>query len=225
MSDQAKPIPHPPLSRAKLTRSLPQGHEFENMWEELNGASDRAAALIAAAFLDISLENSIKMRMLELSDDQSGLIFSPDKGFISGATSKARIAHALGVFGGLTLKACMDIFSIRNSFAHAAHAITFETSAIKNAVLSLKLPSNMEGRYQEIIDTHSKYMDSPRGKYTNGCVLIATLVMAHETNVYGEHNKLLKSHIEKNRGLLPPIPPEATIPPRHPFSPVSPEIP
>ena len=125
--------------------------------KELNGASDRAAAILAAAYFEAKLHDAIMREFSIRNRDLSILLESGEKIFkhnnpIKNFADKIEIAFALGLYSDEVRKNLHKIREIRNHFAHASMPITFEHDDISNKCRQLNLnnftqPDSLRTKY------------------------------------------------------------------------------
>jgi len=87
--------------------------------------TDRGVALMAAAYLENSLENLLKKFFVENSSLKSDP-FNSYNGFLTSFSSKIDLAFMLGLISNKTKQKLNWIRSIRNDFAHSADFIDFD---------------------------------------------------------------------------------------------------
>lgn len=97
----------------------------------LTKESDRGAALLAGADLDVALEEILTGHFdKELNAEDVNLIFG-ESGPLVAFASKIRIAYAMGFYGPVTRDDLLLIARIRNVFAHSAKNIAFDNTLIE----------------------------------------------------------------------------------------------
>lgn len=105
---------------------------IERAWDEnvryhteLDGESDRAAAILAAAYFEDRLRDAIMTKFVDLNRKFRDKIF---KGYgpLSTFSAKGDIAYALGLYDQKTRKGLHTVRKIRNRFAHASKPIEFD---------------------------------------------------------------------------------------------------
>jgi DNA-binding MltR family transcriptional regulator len=118
----------------QLIRKYPPPTELKAIIEGLSNEPDRSAAIIAAAILEGMLERMILHR-LAVKDDPGliGQLFT-NRGPLSDLHSKILVARAFGFIGANAAADMNRIKAIRNVFAHAAHAVSFDTPEIDREV-------------------------------------------------------------------------------------------
>lgn len=115
---------------------------FAGFFTGLKGESDRAAAVLGAAFLDALLDKALRKRLLPSLDKNA----FENNGPLATFASRTTITHALGWIDADT-KADLDLVRrIRNEFAHDPnHQLSFESQQIKSRTSQLKVMSAIEG--------------------------------------------------------------------------------
>ena len=118
---------------------------------ELDGESDRAAAILAAAYFEERLCDAIMRKFTTINKDLREKIFT-GYGPLSTFSAKIDIARALGIYDQKTYNALHKIKKIRNMFAHASTPIEFNQQEIADLCRNLtsKPPlksENMRARY------------------------------------------------------------------------------
>lgn len=142
--------------------------DYHEMYAELATASDRAAGIIAASYLEDALLDNI-LDKLKIS---SGKVIEELVG--NGAplgtfSNKIMLAHAIGVIGNDTRSDCDRIRKIRNECAHDVNPISFlHNDRIKG--LSAALTPRLWGQ----IPHEEPYLPTdPRARYIEACEKIA----------------------------------------------------
>jgi DNA-binding MltR family transcriptional regulator len=145
--------------------------DFNILFQELQGESDRAAAVLGAAFLDGLLEEYITNFLIDDTKEVEG-IFGPDK--------------PLGSFGArITMCFCLGLISqdekhdlriiqrVRNRFAHELTGISFDDKGIADSCSNLKIPTKVAS-VQELIRS------SVRERYIAATAFLVT-ILTHRT--------------------------------------------
>lgn len=128
--------------------------------EEINGESDRAAAIVGAAWVEEALSDSIAAFLQEHNDSRKRL-FSGN-GPLATFSSKIDLSRLLGIVSDNIWSDLHRIRGIRNEFAHhIAHKadntrLTFGTAHIADKCLALHCVA------------HERHTD-PRAAYTRAC--------------------------------------------------------
>jgi DNA-binding MltR family transcriptional regulator len=132
------PAPHRKRKPSDLIHDFLDNEEFKLAWEEMRGASDRAAALIAVAQIDRDLETAIYRQMVWLEPSEFNELFR-NTAPLASFGAKIRAAYALGVYGPMTRDDLVVISQIRNVFAHAPRAISFKMTEISELCRKIKI--------------------------------------------------------------------------------------
>lgn len=119
------------LSKAYI-RAIDQEHQ-----QEVLGGSDRAAALVACAVLDIALVNVLCTQFIDRGDGGKNELFYSQDAALPSMSSRIRIGLALAVFDEDFAKHLTTIKNIRNAFAHSGTPLTFENELVKAKCLEL----------------------------------------------------------------------------------------
>jgi hypothetical protein len=118
--------------------------DFSRFASEFQGETDRGAALVGAALIDLRLSDTLRAFMVSASAAADLL----DGGTAALGPFSARIkaAFALGLIDDHERGECDLIRKIRNEFAHRSHGVTFEDSRIASLCASLRsdLPGGRE---------------------------------------------------------------------------------
>ena len=104
--------------------------KLEKYGEELDGASDRAAAITAAAFFEAELERAIGHMLARRNSEIAARIDSGKRVFGKGGplrhmSAKIEMGWAVGLYGGDEKERLRIAAGIRNRFAHASDPIGF----------------------------------------------------------------------------------------------------
>jgi len=100
--------------------------------DEFRKETDRAAAVLGAAYLESRLEELLRAKFVAVPKFVEDLLTG--QGGLSSFSSKISVAYAIGL---ISLHAAQDLHlvrRIRNKFAHHIHGISFETPNIVSRV-------------------------------------------------------------------------------------------
>ena len=105
--------------------------EVERYYDELNGASDRAAAILAAAYFEGKLGDAIMCRFAQISSSFSeqkelGNVAFETHNTIKDFSAKIEIGFGLGLYNNEIRKNLQKAREIRNKFAHASKPVEFD---------------------------------------------------------------------------------------------------
>lgn len=125
-----------------LSRKHLSGGEVIAYFGALDTESDRAVAILACTTLEDALEDAIRSRMVALSTDAAGHLFSGE-GPLSTFSAKTKVGFALGLYGSKANADLNCIRDIRNAFAHAKVPIAFDTKEVADAISTLNAPERL----------------------------------------------------------------------------------
>lgn len=139
-----------------MDQSLKEVIQFRQL---LNQETDRGCALMAAAYLEVSLEKLIKKYLVQDSKLHKAIFSSKGNGILSSFSSKIDIAFLLGLITS-EVKRDLDLLRrIRNDFAHSPAQLTFESQSIKN-------------RCEQLLNDGVNPVGNPRDKFTGAMMRI-----------------------------------------------------
>lgn len=111
----------------------PEIQERTDMTDEIAGEADRAAAIVAFAYLDDMLTDAIQSHLHNFKhkgEDIRGTLFK-GSGPLATFSARRRLAYLLGMFGPKTYADLGRLAQIRNEFAHTRSPRTFKSQRIK----------------------------------------------------------------------------------------------
>lgn len=117
----------------QLIRKFPAPKELEGIMKSLSQETDRSAAIIAAGVIEGLLEKIIIHKLTNKDSNLVGQLFN-NRGPMSDFHSKILIASAFGIISKNAEQDLTKIKTIRNVFAHAIHAISFDIPEIDNEI-------------------------------------------------------------------------------------------
>ena len=109
--------------------------------KEFDGASDRAAAIVAGAFIDEVLSDLL--RTFFVDDTGNDRTIFEGTGPLATFSSKINIAYGLGLISASEHRIMHTVRSIRNDFAHELAPISFEDQSIKARCKNIEVPIEM----------------------------------------------------------------------------------
>src|SRR5438874_1309573 len=113
----------PRIKHAKRLKDLPAPRHAAVMEEIRNAVhTDRAAAIIGAAYVDMVLREAISERMAQRDHGVIELLFE-DRGPLQPFGAKIQLGYALGIYALGIYQDLRAIKDIRNAFAHSAEAL------------------------------------------------------------------------------------------------------
>ena len=121
--------------RETIERSLGESTQYD---EELHGVSDRAAAILAAAFFEAKLRTAIACMFARRNGEVADRVDSGERVFANGhdplrnLSSEIEIGWALGLYDLGDKRRLHIVRRIRNESAHAAKPICFADEPVAN---------------------------------------------------------------------------------------------
>ena len=120
-----------PKGLKKLLKGAPEEDELKVLWAELAKDSTRGSVVLAVAFIDDILRDTIKHRMVKLTTQEDDELFGWS-GPLANFSARIRVAYALGIIGRRTRHDLDAMREIRNAMAHGKRAIDFDTPEVLN---------------------------------------------------------------------------------------------
>jgi hypothetical protein len=111
--------------------------DFDSFLAEFQRESDRAAAVLGAAYLDARLEALLRAKLVAVPKFVEELLTG--QGGLASFSARISVCYAVGL---ISLNAAEDLHTIRrirNDFAHKSHGVSFDTPSIRNRVDSLRI--------------------------------------------------------------------------------------
>lgn len=165
-----------PLAMADRKREKLQREDWDGFLEEFQGESDRATAILGAAFLDEQLRFLLEAFLVEDPESKNLL-----EGALRGLTVRARAAFSLGFLNPLEYLDVGGIISIRNRFAHRLHGLSFEDPEITAQCDALELPPKI---------IPSNWQVTSRDKYVVSTQQIATWIALRRLAIRSDRRKV-----------------------------------
>ncbi len=143
---------------SRFTRSgsllLPPGESVPSTADEwleaihlqFRAESDRAAAIVVAAMLDVALASLLRRRLLEAPSPYRSLL-DGDRAPLSTFAAKIDAAYQLGLISKYMARDLHLVRKIRNDFAHNPLHLTFDSESVRNRVRALEQASDYNRRY------------------------------------------------------------------------------
>lgn len=165
-----------------LSRKTPTQDELHQAYDEIDHQkSDRAAAIIAASFLEDSLRFLLERRCVQLSKREYSELF--DRGPLSSFEAMIKIGFAFDFYRNLVRDDLDIIRQIRNAFAHAMVPLSFDTPQVISKVDGLKVIKWKAERGAPAFGERPGVTNTYRNAYLNTCrVLTNDLYMEGLTN-------------------------------------------
>jgi len=146
-------------------------------YEELQGTSDRACALVAVALLDQQLMTLLRTKMIDLNSEETDKLFYSYQSVFSTFSSKIMAAWAFGLITKEERENMSHIRRIRNVFAHSVVKIGFKEPLITEECTKLIFP--------DLPDADQIHMENPRFNFEKS-------VVSQYTRLVNEQAKFLK---------------------------------
>ncbi len=115
--------------------------DFTRFLSEFQGETDRGAALVGAALIDLRLSNTLRAFMV--SPKAAADLLNRGTAALGPFSSRIKATFALGLIDKHERGECDLIRKVRNEFAHQAHGLTFDDPKIMT--LCDKLQSDLPG--------------------------------------------------------------------------------
>ena len=109
--------------------------------QELDGVSDRAAAIVAGAFLDEILQELLREFLVE--DSKSDKNIFEGTGPLSTFSAKIEMVFRLGLLSKWEHQSIHTVRAIRNEFAHVLDGVSFDTQSVKARCKNIEVPASM----------------------------------------------------------------------------------
>lgn len=129
---------------AALSKVMPSSDEIDKILDELRMSADIAAAITGAAIVEARLEQLIRVKLRSKRSDLSQQLFE-NRGPLSDFNSKILVAEAFGVVTTPIAGELQMVRAVRNTFAHAKHAFTFEQAAVEKKTRSSPMLAAIDG--------------------------------------------------------------------------------
>jgi DNA-binding MltR family transcriptional regulator len=115
--------------------------KLKSLQNEFAGASERAVAIVSAAFLETALEELL-LDFLVVVASSNKAIFT-GTGILATFGAKIEMAYRLGLISESEHRRLNLIRKIRNDFAHSVNDIAFSVSSISDRCKQLEFPAEM----------------------------------------------------------------------------------
>ena len=148
-------------------------NESNRVYLELDNESDRASAVLCAAFLDHELGVLLRRFMRDIKETNE--LFQQMQP-LSNFSSKIKFAYVLGLISHEVYHDLNLIRRIRNDFAHDRRARLFTETEIASRCESLKLPSLLDPRSSK----------EPRERFESATKMILGAVSVSQTYAHAE---------------------------------------
>jgi DNA-binding MltR family transcriptional regulator len=126
------------MSINDLIRKVPNHDELNLAYREIElQDSDRASAIIAAAYLEDVVKFALSRCFVELTGKEYDALFG-SSGPLFSFSAAINVGYALGIYGKIARNDLDNIRKLRNVFAHAMVPVSFYTTEIIQIVDNLK---------------------------------------------------------------------------------------
>lgn len=126
-----------------LSRERPSEEDIASAFKDAERATDRHASIILSTQLEGELGEAIEVRLPRRDKKSLERLYSRD-GPLASFYSKIELASALAIIDEDSRSDLHDIRGIRNAFAHARKALTFETPQIAKLIGQFKFRADDE---------------------------------------------------------------------------------
>jgi DNA-binding MltR family transcriptional regulator len=157
------------INNPKKFDELPTSRRHVAIMEDIENQNqtDRAVAIIGAAYVDLVLRDAITARLL--SNDELMENLFENRGPLQEFGSRIQLAFALKIFGRAAYRDLRAIKDIRNAFAHSADAMDFNHQDIARLCDGLWYPRKIQYKNRPKPAT-------PREFYVRAVALITDLL-------------------------------------------------
>lgn len=148
--------------------------EINSFLEEFQNASDRATAVLGAAYLDEVIGDLLVAFMIDENSFVNASILGrgTGRGILDSFSKRTDMAYALGLLRSDEKRDMSLIRKIRNSFAHEIQSLSFDTDEIRNRCFELKSAKDtLEGPLKG-----SMFEDTPRFRFTLSVAMIGNFI-------------------------------------------------
>ncbi|HHC6573311.1 hypothetical protein [Vibrio parahaemolyticus] len=114
----------------------------KTMESEFNGASDRAAVIVGASFLDEILREILLNHLVSDTDKNNKEVFSGN-GPLSTFSSKINMSYRLGLISDRERKLLHGVRGIRNDFAHKLSKADFSFDSLSQRAKNLSIEKSL----------------------------------------------------------------------------------
>jgi hypothetical protein len=125
------------IKHARRIGDLPKPYHTAAM-AEVDKQTDRGAAIVGAAYVDLVLREAITARLIDNTALMNTLF--ENRGPLQDFGARIQVAFALGVYGTRAYKDLCIIKDVRNAFAHSAEAMDFDHADVQRLCDGLWFP-------------------------------------------------------------------------------------
>lgn len=156
--------------------------EWDDLFREMQQASDRAVVLTIGPFVEAAAELAIACRIAEENFDE--LVARPDAP-LGTFSAKIRMLQGLGIIGPRHRKIMDTIREVRNTFAHSMKPIDFDNTVIRDFC------NTLENWEIDAFDTSQ--LSPPRKKFTCAAV---TMAQHFVTYAFDNGGKIIPTYLD-----------------------------
>jgi hypothetical protein len=117
----------PRIKHARKIADLPRPYHTAAM-AEIEKQTDRGAAIVGAAYIDLVVREAITARLSDLPDILE-LLFE-NRGPLQDFGARIQLALALGIYGRRVYDDLCIVKDVRNAFAHSAEVMDFDHAGV-----------------------------------------------------------------------------------------------
>lgn len=140
-----------------MTTSVDQ---IEALHKELDGASDRAAAIVAGAFLDELLQDLLCAFFIKGTSSNKKLF--EGTGVLATFSAKIEMSFRLGLISECEHRTLTTIRVIRNDFAHFVGELSFASQSVQARCRNIEIPLAMVAPHDVPLSQNGKVPALPR---------------------------------------------------------------
>ena len=148
-------------------------YDIAELFKEIQGDSDRAAAITAVAYFEEILTLSLAARFVPLTTTKKRKLFDEREGALDTFYAKTQVGRAIGLYGAKTLNDLDLIRQIRNRFAHYPGISKFTHNRIKSRCEKLYTAKKV----RPTKEPRDKNEDTPRALYLNSLLEIGARLL------------------------------------------------
>jgi DNA-binding MltR family transcriptional regulator len=116
--------------------------EWAEIIQEINSVSDRSAAILVAAHVDVELSSLIEAELLLAVEEEAVKPLYERDGALSTFFLKIHLGYAMSLYNDKTRDDLEVIRRVRNAFSHVRRSINFNTPEIVNECKKLQTMSD-----------------------------------------------------------------------------------
>ena len=147
---------------------LPNDRDFNDFLTEFQNESERAAAILAATYIDELLADLLRASFIDDEATVSRLL--DDLDVLGTLRSRTEVAYAAGLLSVQERRDSGRVREIRNRFAHRRHGLTFATAEIADRCRAFEV---VEERFQAEPALQRVYPQAPRELFNLATALLS----------------------------------------------------